>query len=168
MPIAARFRLSATQATCGFGSLSWTGQGKYQQEQSDGAALQGEMACSDYPMMKIPARNEFAETDQIIHHVQWQYPQICASRSTRKVLVLQRFFAYIQGYIRSGTLVVQENGRVCGTLLEEAALRSLVWPVRSLSIQIADKLRQIAVSEQLPNRHILARVIPIVVDDALE
>jgi hypothetical protein len=47
-------------------------------------------------------------------------------------------------------------------------VRSLVWQVRGLGIQIADKLRQIALPEQLPNRHVLTGMIPIVVDDALE
>jgi hypothetical protein len=40
--------------------------------------------------------------------------------------------------------------------------------VRGLVIDIADELWQVGVSEQLPNRYILAGVIPVVVDDTLE
>lgn len=40
--------------------------------------------------------------------------------------------------------------------------------VRSPAIDIAHKLWQVSVAEHLPNRYILAGVIPVVIDDALE
>src|SRR5215467_10666487 len=40
--------------------------------------------------------------------------------------------------------------------------------IRRLVIDIADELRQVSVSQQLPNRCILTRVIPVVVDDPLK
>ena len=36
------------------------------------------------------------------------------------------------------------------------------------NIDIADELRQVSVSEHLPNRRILTRVIPVVIDYALK
>ena len=52
LPLAASFRLRATQARCGGRNMSWGGEGTCQQKNSDGASLQGEMACPDCPLTK--------------------------------------------------------------------------------------------------------------------
>src|SRR5215469_11787101 len=64
---------------------------------------------------------------------------------------------------------------ICFAFLEKYGLAergkfpySLMRQVRSLVVDIAHKLRQVDVSEHLSNSRILARVIPIVVDDPLE
>jgi hypothetical protein len=38
-------------------------------KKSEGASLQGEMACPDYPLTKNPAQRGFAEVTEIIQHV---------------------------------------------------------------------------------------------------
>jgi hypothetical protein len=68
LPIAAAFRLRATQAREGGSVMSWEGWCKCQQEQLDGPLLQDEVVCPDCPMAKKPARRVFAEVDRIIHH----------------------------------------------------------------------------------------------------
>src|ERR1051326_7731235 len=40
--------------------------------------------------------------------------------------------------------------------------------IRRFVIDIADKLRQVCMPDHLPNRHIFASVIPVVVNDSLE
>jgi hypothetical protein len=69
LPIAAGFRLRASEARCGVIVMSWEGRRKYKQKKSDGASCQDEVACPGCPMTKKPARRMFAEADRIIHHI---------------------------------------------------------------------------------------------------
>ena len=73
LPIAAAFRLRASEARCGGSVMSWGGRRRDKQKQSDGASLQDEVARPDCPMTKKPARSVFAEVDRIIHHQERQY-----------------------------------------------------------------------------------------------
>jgi hypothetical protein len=47
-------------------------------------------------------------------------------------------------------------------------LSTLFWMIGRFAIDIADKLRQAVVSQLLPDRHVLADVIPVMVNHALE
>jgi hypothetical protein len=74
VPLAAGLCLKAERARGGWRVKSRGRWERGHQKKSEGASLQGEMACPDSPRTKIPAQRGFSEVMSIIHHLQWQHP----------------------------------------------------------------------------------------------
>ena len=111
LPIAAAFRLRATQARYDGSAMSWRSRCKCQQKQSDGASLQDEVACPDCPMTNKPARNAFAGANRIVHHIQRQYllsvlPLLVVDNSINLCKYTAGWFVR-HGAVRTGHLILK-------------------------------------------------------------
>jgi hypothetical protein len=71
VPLAAGFRLSATQARCR--SMSWGGRCQCQQKNSGGASPREEVASLACPMTNLQPETRSQGACQILHHILWQH-----------------------------------------------------------------------------------------------
>jgi hypothetical protein len=69
VPLAAGFRLRATQARCR--SMSWGGRCQCQQKNSDGASPREEVASLACPMTNLQPETRSQGACQILHHILW-------------------------------------------------------------------------------------------------
>ncbi len=72
VPLAAGFRLRATQARCR--SMSWGDRCQCQQKNSDGASPREEVASLACPMTNLQPETRSQGACQILHHILWQHP----------------------------------------------------------------------------------------------
>src|SRR5215813_8818889 len=112
-PLAAGLCLKADRARGGWRVKSRGRWERGHQKKSEGASLQGEMACPDSPRTKIPAQRGFSEVMRIIHHLQWQH---------------RKDYARAKEYFQKGLAIARDMGnreRICtllanlGTLARE-------------------------------------------------
>src|SRR5712691_2755080 len=74
VPLAAGFRLRATQARCR--SMSWGGRCQCQQKNSDGASPREEVASLACPMTNLQPETRSQGACQILHHILWQHHRL--------------------------------------------------------------------------------------------